>query len=149
MGKIAALIVAGGRGERAGGGVAKQYRPLLGKPVLAWTVSAFRQADLVQVVIGASDGNAFAAATAGLKVLPPAAGGPNRQESVRLGLEALSAHSPEFVLIHDAARPLGALCRRCRRDPPDAHRREHDQGVHGQRDHRRRHGWSAGMKSLL
>ena len=108
MGKIAALIVAGGRGERAGGGVAKQYRALLGKPVLAWTVSAFRQADLVQVVIGASDGDAFAAATAGLKVLPPATGGPNRQESVRLGLEALSAHSPEFVLIHDAARPLAS-----------------------------------------
>jgi 2-C-methyl-D-erythritol 4-phosphate cytidylyltransferase/2-C-methyl-D-erythritol 2,4-cyclodiphosphate synthase len=108
MGKIAALIVAGGRGERAGGGVAKQYRALLGKPVLAWTIGAFRQADLIQVVIGAADGEAFANAAAGQKVLPSATGGPNRQESVRLGLEALSAHAPEFVLIHDAARPLAS-----------------------------------------
>src|SRR5690242_11842269 len=108
MGKIAALIVAGGRGERAGGGVAKQYRALLGRPVLAWTIGAFRQADLVQVAIGAADGEAFATAAAGQKVLPPATGGPNRQESVRLGLEALSAHSPDFVLIHDAARPLAS-----------------------------------------
>jgi len=108
MGKIAALIVAGGRGERAGGGVAKQYRPLLGKPVLAWTVEAFRNTDLVQVVIGADDSDAFAAATTGQKMLPPTTGGANRQESVRLGLEALSVHSPEFVLIHDAARPLAS-----------------------------------------
>src|SRR6185437_13041091 len=108
MGKIAALIVAGGRGERAGGGVAKQYRPLLGKSVLAWTVEAFRTTDLVQVVIGADDSDAFAAATLGQKMLPPTTGGANRQESVRLGLEALSAHSPEFVLIHDAARPLAS-----------------------------------------
>ncbi|HVZ68853.1 MAG TPA: bifunctional 2-C-methyl-D-erythritol 4-phosphate cytidylyltransferase/2-C-methyl-D-erythritol 2,4-cyclodiphosphate synthase [Rhizomicrobium sp.] len=108
MGKIAALIVAGGRGERAGGGVAKQYRPLLGKPVLSWTVDAFRDADPVQVVIGADDSAAFEAAMSGRKILAPATGGPNRQESVRLGLEALAAHSPEFVLIHDAARPLAS-----------------------------------------
>ena len=108
MGKIAALIVAGGRGERAGGGVAKQYRPLLGRPVLAWTIRAFRGADLIQTVIGPNDGEAFALATAGLDLLPPTTGGPNRQESVRLGLEALAAHAPDYVLIHDAARPLAA-----------------------------------------
>jgi 2-C-methyl-D-erythritol 4-phosphate cytidylyltransferase/2-C-methyl-D-erythritol 2,4-cyclodiphosphate synthase len=108
MGKIAALIVAGGRGERAGGGVAKQYRHLLGRPILTRTIEAFRGADLIQVVIGPADGVSFAEATSAINLLPPATGGPNRQESVRLGLEALAPHAPEFVLIHDAARPLAS-----------------------------------------
>jgi len=108
MGKIAALIVAGGRGARAGGSVAKQYRTLLGRPVLSWTIKAFRGANVIQVVTGPEDGGAFARATAGLQLLAPATGGPNRQESVRLGLEALAAHAPAFVLIHDAARPLAS-----------------------------------------
>lgn len=108
MGKIAALIVAGGRGERAGGAVAKQYRPLLGRPVLAWTIVAFRGIDPIQVVIGPNDGPAFAAATADFALPAPAIGGPNRQESVRLGLEALANEAPDFVLIHDAARPLAS-----------------------------------------
>jgi 2-C-methyl-D-erythritol 4-phosphate cytidylyltransferase/2-C-methyl-D-erythritol 2,4-cyclodiphosphate synthase len=102
------LIVASGRGERAGGGVAKQYRPIAGRPVLAWTIAAFQGTDLIQVVIGPDDGPAFAAATADFALLPPATGGPNRQESVRLGLEALAAYGPEYVLIHDAARPLAS-----------------------------------------
>ncbi len=106
MGKIASLIVAGGRGMRAGGGMPKQYRPLLGRPVLAWTVGAFRGTDVVQLVIGAEDGEAFAAATTGLALPAPVTGGADRQESVRLGLEALVAEAPDFVLIHDAARPL-------------------------------------------
>ncbi|HTO40819.1 MAG TPA: 2-C-methyl-D-erythritol 4-phosphate cytidylyltransferase, partial [Rhizomicrobium sp.] len=106
MGKIASLIVAGGRGVRAGGGMPKQYRSLLGRPVLAWTIGAFRGTDVVQLVIGAEDGEAFATATAGLALPAPVTGGPNRQDSVRLGLEALVAEAPDFVLIHDAARPL-------------------------------------------
>ncbi|HEY4123084.1 MAG TPA: 2-C-methyl-D-erythritol 4-phosphate cytidylyltransferase, partial [Rhizomicrobium sp.] len=102
------MIVAGGRGERAGGGVAKQYRPLAGRPVLAWTIGAFKGADFIQTVIGPADSEAFAHAASGLNLLAPTIGGPNRQESVRLGLEALTAHAPEFVLIHDAARPLAS-----------------------------------------
>ena len=42
----------------------------------------------------------------GLDVLPAVAGGATRQESVRLGLEALAAHEPDVVLVHDAARPF-------------------------------------------
>ncbi len=86
--------------------MAKQYRTVQGQPILAWTVRAFRGMDVVQVVIGPEDGAAFAKTTAGFDLLAPATGGPNRQESVRLGLEALAAHAPAFVLIHDAARPL-------------------------------------------
>jgi 2-C-methyl-D-erythritol 4-phosphate cytidylyltransferase/2-C-methyl-D-erythritol 2,4-cyclodiphosphate synthase len=106
---IAVVIVAGGRGERVGGNTAKQYLPLLGKPMLRWTVEAFARhpaIGMIQVVIGAHDEAAYTDAVRGLKVLPTLAGGPTRQHSVMHGLEALAHHKPDFVLIHDAARPL-------------------------------------------
>jgi len=106
---IAVVIVAAGKGERAGGAVPKQYVPLLGKPMLRWTAEAFVRhpdVDLVQIVIGANDEAPYAEAVRGLTVLPPLAGGPTRQHSVMHGLEALAHHKPDYVLIHDAARPL-------------------------------------------
>ncbi|HEY5239190.1 MAG TPA: bifunctional 2-C-methyl-D-erythritol 4-phosphate cytidylyltransferase/2-C-methyl-D-erythritol 2,4-cyclodiphosphate synthase [Rhizomicrobium sp.] len=103
---MAVLIVAGGRGERAGAGLPKQYRRLGGRPMLARTIAAFRGVGPIQVVIGADDAEAFAAAAKGFDLLPPVIGGPNRQASVLAGLEALASHKPHFVLIHDAARPL-------------------------------------------
>lgn len=107
MPTIAVLIVAAGKGERAGGSVPKQYQPLAGKPVLRRSLEAFLgQVDLMQVVIGSDDEAHYTKAVAGLPVLPTLAGGPTRQHSVMHGLEALSAHRPDFVLIHDAARPL-------------------------------------------
>jgi 2-C-methyl-D-erythritol 4-phosphate cytidylyltransferase/2-C-methyl-D-erythritol 2,4-cyclodiphosphate synthase len=109
MAGVAVLIVAAGRGERAGGAQPKQYAPLLGKPILRWALEAFTQdpkVALIQVVIGTDDQDHFAQATQGLRVLPPLAGGPTRQHSVMHGLEALAHRRPEFVLIHDAARPL-------------------------------------------
>src|SRR5262249_9088803 len=48
----------------------------------------------------------FDQAVAGLPVLPPTAGGAARQDSVRLGLEALAAYRPDRILIHDGARPF-------------------------------------------
>jgi 2-C-methyl-D-erythritol 4-phosphate cytidylyltransferase/2-C-methyl-D-erythritol 2,4-cyclodiphosphate synthase len=108
---IAALIVAAGRGERAGGGVPKQYRPLLGVPMLRRSVELFagrQDVTAVQVVIGAADQAHYAAAVAGLTLLPTLAGGHTRQHSVMHGLEALAPRKPDFVLIHDAARPLAS-----------------------------------------
>ncbi len=52
------------------------------------------------------DHDIFAAAVSGLALLPPVPGGAERQDSVRLGLEALVRHDPARVLIHDAARPF-------------------------------------------
>jgi len=108
--KVAAVIVAGGRGYRAGGEVPKQYREIAGEPVIRPTLLAFlrhSQVDAVQPVIHPNDESAFAAATAGLKnLLAPVPGGATRQASVRAGLEALQATAPDFVLIHDAARPF-------------------------------------------
>ena len=117
MSRIAVLIVAAGKGERTGLGLPKQYERLAGQPMLRRTVEAFRahfsnRKCAVQVVIGAGQQELAAAALAGLDLPAPVIGGVTRQESVRLGLEALAKDAPDHVLIHDAARPrrdCGAL----------------------------------------
>ena len=114
MSNIAVIVVAAGRGTRAGppGGLAKQYRTLAGRPVLARSLGAFSRHPRVTsivTVIHPDDGDLYAAASAGLtKLIPPVHGGATRQESVRRGLAALQAGKPEIVLIHDAARPFVA-----------------------------------------
>src|SRR5262249_35000264 len=105
MTRTAVLIVAAGKGERAGTSLPKQYEPLAGRPLLRRSVEAFG-AYPVQVVIGAGQEDLAAAALAGVALRPPVAGGASRQESVRRGLEALAPDAPDYVLIHDAARPL-------------------------------------------
>ncbi len=106
---VYALVVAAGRGSRFGGPLPKQYLPLGGTMVLRHAVAAFalhpRVADVL-VAIRPEDRPWFARATAGLRVLAPVPGGATRQDSVRLGLEALAAHHPRQVLIHDGARPF-------------------------------------------
>jgi len=118
MPRTAVLIVAAGAGERAGGGIPKQFRRLLGVPMLRRSVVAFvadPAIERIQVVIGPGQESHAEEALNGLALLPLVTGGATRQESVRRGLEVLAAHSPDFVLIHDAARPfvsgtlLGAL----------------------------------------
>ena len=108
--KVAAVIVAAGRGYRAGGDLPKQYRALAGEPVIRPTLAAFLghpQIAAVLPVIHPDDQAIFQAATAGLERLWPAVpGGATRQASVRAGLEALRAAEPDLVLIHDAARPF-------------------------------------------
>jgi 2-C-methyl-D-erythritol 4-phosphate cytidylyltransferase/2-C-methyl-D-erythritol 2,4-cyclodiphosphate synthase len=107
--RIGLLVVAAGSGTRAAGDVPKQYRPLAGVPVLRRSIHAFvHRADIVtmQVVIGPGQHDQFGTATAPLKLAEPVVGAPTRQGSVRIGLEALAAHRPDIVLIHDAARPL-------------------------------------------
>ncbi len=113
MSDIAVIIVAAGRGTRAGGppgSPAKQYRTIGNKPVLSQTLSAFcghPGVDVVVTVIHPDDGDLYAEASTGHdKLLAPVPGGATRQESVRRGLEALAPLNPEIVLIHDAARPF-------------------------------------------
>lgn len=109
MTAVAAIVVAAGRGERAGGDVPKQYRLLDSEPALRRALAQFSvhpQVDLVQPVIHRDDMARFAAATAGLRLRPPAFGGATRQASVFAGLEALAAESPGLILVHDAARPF-------------------------------------------
>ncbi|WP_119391891.1 bifunctional 2-C-methyl-D-erythritol 4-phosphate cytidylyltransferase/2-C-methyl-D-erythritol 2,4-cyclodiphosphate synthase [Taklimakanibacter lacteus] len=107
--KIGAVVVAAGTGSRAGGEKPKQYQSIGGRPVVWWALKSFCDHPLVshiQPVIGASQETLFAQAAAGLAVEPPITGGATRQESCRLGLEALAKHDLTHVLIHDAARPF-------------------------------------------
>ncbi len=109
MQKIIALIVAAGRGSRFGEGTPKQYHLLHGKMILTHTVETFlSHPDItaVKVVIHPDDVELYEEAVKGLDVLPHCFGGKDRQESVRFGLEAIEKEKPEFVLIHDAARPF-------------------------------------------
>ena len=105
-----ALVVAAGRGSRAGQSAPKQYVRLAGTSVLRRTLqalSAHERIDAVQVVIGDGDHAAYEEAVAGLAgLLPPVVGGATRQQSVLNGMEALAASAPRRVLIHDAARPF-------------------------------------------
>jgi 2-C-methyl-D-erythritol 4-phosphate cytidylyltransferase/2-C-methyl-D-erythritol 2,4-cyclodiphosphate synthase len=110
--RVAALIVAAGRGTRAGGEIPKQYRALAGVPVLARTASAFvdhPSIAIVQVVIDPADRALYDASLApSPRIVAPVAGGASRQSSVLAGLEALAIQSPppDIVLVHDAARPF-------------------------------------------
>ena len=104
-----ALIVAAGRGSRFGGPLPKQYALLAGQPVLRHTLEAYRSAPQItglSVVIADGDEPHYAAAVAGLDLPRPVTGGASRQQSVLNGLEALAGNAPDFVAIHDAARPF-------------------------------------------
>lgn len=111
MSIVAALIVAGGSGSRAGAGQPKQYRELGGVPAIRRAVAAFRgcsNISQIQLVLGAGHADAAQAALACVDVGEPVTGGETRQESVWRGLQALRASRPDFVLIHDAARPFAS-----------------------------------------
>lgn len=102
--RIAAILVAAGSGSRFGAEIPKQFLRLAGKPVIRHAAEALlREVDLLQPV---GDPAAVAPALAGLQCLSTVPGGATRQDSVRAGLEALVAHMPEVVLVHDAARPV-------------------------------------------
>ena len=106
---VAAVIVAGGSGVRAGGDTPKQYHPIGGRPLIWWTLKAFAGhpgVARVQPVIGQGHERMFAEAASGLNVEQPVIGGATRQESCRIGIEAVARFSPVKVLIHDAARPF-------------------------------------------
>lgn len=110
--RVAALIVAAGRGSRVGGAVPKQYRLLGGQSVLARTLALFEQhpaIDSIVTVIGAGDEDLFAACSAGIsKHAGSVPGGSTRQASCLAGLKALIGDRPDIVLLHDAARPFAS-----------------------------------------
>jgi len=101
-----ALIVAAGTGERAGGGMPKQFRMLGGKPVLRWAAeSVIRHPAVQSTRVVVADGQQANAAEAldGLDVGEFITGGAERADSVRAGLAAIQG---DAVLVHDAARPF-------------------------------------------
>ncbi|MCI4643389.1 MAG: bifunctional 2-C-methyl-D-erythritol 4-phosphate cytidylyltransferase/2-C-methyl-D-erythritol 2,4-cyclodiphosphate synthase [Hyphomonadaceae bacterium] len=105
--KIAAIIVAAGRGNRAGGKIPKQLRLLGSRPIMAWSLAAFsRHAQIGPVILVVPEGEEeeYRARFPGAAAYIP--GGESRQASVRNGLSAAIAPGDiSHVMIHDAARP--------------------------------------------
>lgn len=108
--KIAALIVAAGKGERAGGGVPKQFREIGGVALVSHAIDAFDRHPRISdiwVVVGDGQQSLLEAALAGRRVSGVVPGGRERQHSVRNGIDAIAAAGGcDAVLVHDAARPF-------------------------------------------
>jgi 2-C-methyl-D-erythritol 4-phosphate cytidylyltransferase / 2-C-methyl-D-erythritol 2,4-cyclodiphosphate synthase len=105
--KTVAIIVAAGKGERAGGGVPKQFRAIGGKALVAHAydcLSAHPEVNGVVLVIGTGQQDQARAALGERPMLAMVEGGATRRESVLSGLKALD--DVDRVLIHDAARPF-------------------------------------------
>lgn len=104
---VAAVIVAAGQGLRAGQPLPKQFALWRGKPVVRHSAEALAAAGVAPIVVAIPQGAEDIARQA-LNGLPVSfiTGGATRQQSVRLGLEALGLHKAELVLVHDAARPI-------------------------------------------
>lgn len=109
--RVAVIVAAGGRGERLGAAVPKQFLPLGGRTLLARSVAAFRQVPAVREIVVvlpadlAADGAALLESDRDGAALRVVAGGVRRQDSVARGFAAVSPEA-EIVLVHDAARPL-------------------------------------------
>ena len=110
MNRNVALIVAAGRGERAGGDGPKQFRRIAGKSLLAYAVDAFAShggMDETVLVIGEGQLEAVKAALEPRPLPALVIGGATRQQSVGAGLEHIAASGgAKRVFIHDAARPF-------------------------------------------
>ena len=99
--RTAALIVAAGRGTRAGGALPKQWQTIAGRRVADWTLEAFAShpgIDHIVMVINPAD------AELAPKGVETTAGGATRAQSVLAGLQALEGKGIDRVLIHDVAR---------------------------------------------
>jgi len=109
MASTVALVLAGGRGTRAGGSTPKQYRPIAGVPMMRLTLRAFADhpsIDAVCAVIHPDDRDLYAEASAELGLPAPALGGETRTASSLNGLKNIEQFAPDRVLIQDAARPF-------------------------------------------
>ena len=109
---IAVVLVAAGRGERAGPSTdgPKQYRKIGGRPTISWTIEALlahaRIREIV-AVIHEDDNDLFDNAwPAGNPRVRHVLGGATRQASTRLGLLSLQNDPPRYVMVHDAVRPF-------------------------------------------
>ena len=106
--KIAVLIVAAGTGQRMNSDLPKQYLPINGKSVIQYSIEKLKKIDaitLIQCVIATGHEDFYQQTCKEYNLPKPVIGGLTRQDSVYSGIKALKEHEPDFVLIHDAARP--------------------------------------------
>lgn len=106
--RFAAVIVAAGKGLRAGQAVPKQFARWRGKPVVRHSAEALAAAGADPIVVAIPENAEELAAEAldGIGGIRFVTGGDTRQQSVVNALEALAGSAPDKVLIHDAARPI-------------------------------------------
>jgi len=103
MSRAAAIIVAGGQGNRAGADTPKQWQALLGRRVVDWSIDAFSRHPAISDVVVVAAANLGAPGPG--QRFTRAEPGATRTQSVLSGLRALAAPDDTLVLIHDAARP--------------------------------------------
>lgn len=108
---VSAIIVAAGGSTRMGTAGSKQFIPLLERPVIEYTLSAFQNCETISEIVVVSreqdaqqikeiaDNNGFS------KVKAVVNGGDSRAHSVKNGIAAASSGA-EYYAIHDGARPL-------------------------------------------
>ena len=109
MTKNALILVAAGRGERAGGDIPKQYRRIVGKPLLAWTLENALNAlkfDEIRVVVAKNDSHIADLLKTFDSRIKSCIGGATRTISVHNGLKDLIKTDLDHVFVHDAARPF-------------------------------------------
>ncbi len=109
--RASAIVVAVGSGQRLGSDIAKAFVPLAGHPMLYYSLRTIESVESVAETVIAvppgmeAEGRAVATA-AGLRTpVKLAAGGSERQDSVRIALQLTSAES-DLIIVHDAARPF-------------------------------------------
>lgn len=113
MGKLGAIIVAAGKGSRMKSAQSKQYLQLGDRPILVHTLELFQNIDEVDeivLVVGEDDVNRclqYVSEYGITKAVHVLAGGAERQDSVRMGIGALSPDT-DWVLVHDGVRPFVA-----------------------------------------
>jgi len=110
QGKVGAVILAGGKGSRMHSDIQKQYMEVLGKPLIRYSLEAFQDSDVQEIVLVTGAGEEEYASSELIeaggfsKVVAVVAGGKERYHSVYEGLKAL--RDCDYVLVHDGARPL-------------------------------------------
>ncbi len=112
MNKVYAIIPAGGSGKRIGGGTPKQFMTFNGRELIAYTINIFNKCEKVDEIIVSVQPEYFELIEKiklkfGFdKLANIVEGGKERQDSVFNALISLKADNEDFVLVHDAARPL-------------------------------------------
>jgi len=96
---------AGGRGDRFGGGRAKQFVEVAGRPLLAWTAERLFASGVEEIVIALPEGSLLPEDAVFARAVRTVVGGASRQESVARCLAAVAAAPEDLVLVHDGARP--------------------------------------------
>lgn len=110
MESIAAIVLAAGAGKRMNSAVRKQYLTLGGKPVLFFSLKAFEESEVTEIVLVVGEGEAEYCREQIIdkygirKISAVVEGGRERYHSVYAGLAAV--RGADYVLIHDGARPL-------------------------------------------